>query len=137
MRCSRSRSAADPGTPSSAARAASRRGGCRHCGRRPRTRRRCAARPYPAPPGTPVYYPNHHGPYRRAAPSPTAILELWLEQVGLEAAKRQPQLQDRGGMVTARWRAEVACDVVYALGEGPLWDGPRDRALWLDILAGT
>jgi len=39
--------------------------------------------------------------------------------------------------VTARWRAEVACDVVYALGEGPLWDGPRDRALWLDILAGT
>jgi sugar lactone lactonase YvrE len=39
--------------------------------------------------------------------------------------------------VTARWHAEVACDAVYALGEGPLWDGPRDRVLWVDILAGT
>ena len=39
--------------------------------------------------------------------------------------------------MTARWRAEVACDAVYALGEGPLWDGPRGRALWVDILAGT
>ncbi|MCW6010424.1 SMP-30/gluconolactonase/LRE family protein [Micromonospora sp. CPCC 205371] len=36
-----------------------------------------------------------------------------------------------------RWRAEVASDDVFALGEGPLWDAPRRRVLWVDILAGT
>lgn len=36
-----------------------------------------------------------------------------------------------------RWRAEVAAPEAYALGEGPVWDGPRDRLLWVDILAGT
>lgn len=36
-----------------------------------------------------------------------------------------------------RWRAEVALDDAYALAEGPVWDPPRQRLLWVDITAGT
>lgn len=31
----------------------------------------------------------------------------------------------------------AATDEVFALAEGPVWDGPRRRLLWVDILAGT
>ncbi len=33
--------------------------------------------------------------------------------------------------------ATVASDAQYALGEGPVWDAPRERVLWVDIAAGT
>ena len=36
-----------------------------------------------------------------------------------------------------RWAAWVAADDVFALAEGPVWDQPRRRVLWVDIDAGT
>jgi sugar lactone lactonase YvrE len=36
-----------------------------------------------------------------------------------------------------RWTAQVASEDVHTLAEGPVWDGPRDRLLWLDIEAGA
>ncbi|MGH2892878.1 MAG: SMP-30/gluconolactonase/LRE family protein [Solirubrobacteraceae bacterium] len=33
--------------------------------------------------------------------------------------------------------ATVASEGQYELGEGPLWDDPRERVLWVDINAGT
>lgn len=35
------------------------------------------------------------------------------------------------------YRARRATTETYELAEGPLWDAPRDRLLWVDILAGT
>ncbi|MFF2051433.1 SMP-30/gluconolactonase/LRE family protein [Leifsonia sp. NPDC058194] len=35
------------------------------------------------------------------------------------------------------YRARRATTETYELAEGPVWDGPRDRLLWVDILAGT
>jgi len=31
----------------------------------------------------------------------------------------------------------VASDAIYGLGEGPLWDAPRQRVLWVDVDRGT
>lgn len=36
-----------------------------------------------------------------------------------------------------RWSASVASDDAYLLGEGPFWDGPRGRVLWVDVDRGT
>ena len=36
-----------------------------------------------------------------------------------------------------RWTATAASDDAYELAEGPLWDAPRQRLLWVDIPAGT
>jgi sugar lactone lactonase YvrE len=36
-----------------------------------------------------------------------------------------------------RWRARPAADETYRLAEGPVWDGPRDRLLWVEIEAGA
>ena len=35
------------------------------------------------------------------------------------------------------WTALVASPDVHTVAEGPLWDGPRDRLLWVDIEAGA
>ena len=40
-------------------------------------------------------------------------------------------------MSLARWTAAVASDAIYGLGEGPLWDAPRQRVLWVDVDRGT
>jgi sugar lactone lactonase YvrE len=51
---------------------------------------------------------------------------------GAPKVRRTPTL---GNMI--RWRARAASDAVYGLGEGPVWDEPRQRLLWVDINAGT
>jgi sugar lactone lactonase YvrE len=35
------------------------------------------------------------------------------------------------------WTATVASAETFLLGEGPLWDAPRERLLWVDVDAGT
>ncbi|MFI5933826.1 SMP-30/gluconolactonase/LRE family protein [Actinoplanes sp. NPDC051494] len=40
-------------------------------------------------------------------------------------------------MATDQWQAAVASADGYELGEGPLWDAPRGRILWVDVNAGT
>jgi sugar lactone lactonase YvrE len=39
-------------------------------------------------------------------------------------------------MALRRFRAVPASERRYSLGEGPFWDAPRHRALWVDIRAG-
>lgn len=36
----------------------------------------------------------------------------------------------------ATYEATIATDEVFILGEGPTWDAPRNRVLWVDITAG-
>jgi len=50
------------------------------------------------------------------------------------------ELDDQARLTRAavpRWSAKVASTDVCGLGEGPLWDPPRRRLLWVDVNAGT
>lgn len=35
------------------------------------------------------------------------------------------------------WTAAVASEQTFTLGEGPFWDGPRERLLWVDVDQGA
>jgi sugar lactone lactonase YvrE len=39
--------------------------------------------------------------------------------------------------VIERWRAVSASDDEFRLAEGPVWDGPRERLIWVEIEAGA
>jgi sugar lactone lactonase YvrE len=50
------------------------------------------------------------------------------------------ELDDQARLTRAavpRWSAKAASTDVFGLGEGPLWDPPRRRLLWVDVNAGT
>jgi sugar lactone lactonase YvrE len=46
-------------------------------------------------------------------------------------------VQPSGAVSVPRWAALVASADVFGLAEGPLWDPPRRRVLWVDVDAGT